>query len=838
MAMRTFAQELDWVPSYEVQGTFGVSSIAGHLIVEHGLEHAAALSFLKAPFRCAELGADQLKALLAVSYNNLIEWHLFVSGSDARWVNNLADRALSPEADTIVALNAGDLSRVLSSSKLDEVDRTTSLRRSIKSCDDAVLQVISRWKLLLKADYPNVENRNLSALFNALIFVRGCEDRNLDRPSGSTRVLLHVLGTRTEDHVDVLEVLRESLRQTEIASALGEYIQEAALEPFRTLDFATAHNLFRELYAPKDGAYEFNFALMSKHALSRIYEKYVALLRPEESDERSTQLSMIGALPKEVHQYKSGTIYTPQFVAGFFARFVRDNLTPRSFRELHSIDPACGSGLFLRNLLELQCDPFAQGITPATIGLAFSNTEGIDKDVNACEATRLSLALLHLIATGSLPPAANLRVTNADAIAAIMAGELEPGTYGAVMSNPPYVKLDHLHPDDRETYKRYLGEEYSGRLDAYIPFVRLCLELSRPGGIVCLVLPQAFLTATNASSLRRDISDHFDVRCLIDLTAVPVFDKVGTYTILLILQRRTTRSTFESPPANVAHVTEAVGVALQACLDGRAVKNQYFTVYSAPQSIFRAKSWVLVSPEQLRINERLGNLPTLSEFMTVAQGFVTGSDTVFIRHREAIPRGEESIYVDYLPDRRIGRYSVPKKTDEVVFFPFDGERQLTGDEIESRFPETWIYLCSKREQLESRKSVTGSGVPWWRPVRPREPSTILRPKIVCPHLMLTPRFAVNSNGRLAVSHSPFVFSKDEGEEQTLIRFFCAVLNSTVCNWYLRTYAPKYGRGYNRLEVNLLSAAPVPNLISVDAVTLASVVDMVDRLSRKLAACRT
>ena len=85
MAMRTFAQELDWVPSYEVQGTFGVSSIAGHLIVEHGLENAAALSFLKAPFRCAELGADQLKALLAVSYNNLIEWHLFVSGSDARW---------------------------------------------------------------------------------------------------------------------------------------------------------------------------------------------------------------------------------------------------------------------------------------------------------------------------------------------------------------------------------------------------------------------------------------------------------------------------------------------------------------------------------------------------------------------------------------------------------------------------------------------------------------------------------------------------------------------------------------------------------------------------------
>ena len=314
---------------------------------------------------------------------------------------------------------------------------------------------------------------------------------------------------------------------------------------------------------------------------------------------------MVRPLPEEVHQYKSGAVYTPQFVAGFFARFIRDNLTPRSFRELRSIDPACGSGLFLRNLLELQCDPFAQGITPATIDLAFSRTEGIDKDVNACEATRLSLALLHLIATGSLPPAASLRVTNADAIVTIMAGKLDRRTYGAVMSNPPYVKLDHLHPDDRETYRRYLGEQYAGRLDAYIPFVQLCLELSQPGGIVCLVLPQAFLTATNASSLRRQIYDDFDVRCLIDLTAVPVFDKVGTYTILLILQHRGARSTRESPPANVAQVTEAVGSALQACLDGRTVKNQYFSVFSAPQSIFRAKSWILVSPEQLRIDEKL-----------------------------------------------------------------------------------------------------------------------------------------------------------------------------------------------------------------------------------------
>jgi tRNA1(Val) A37 N6-methylase TrmN6 len=156
----------------------------------------------------------------------------------------------------------------------------------------------------------------------------------------------------------------------------------------------------------------------------------------------------------------------------------------------------------VRNLLELQCDPFAPGITLSSISNAFSRAEGIDKDENACEATRLSLALLHLIATGTLPIAANLRVKNADAIAESIKGNLDNGAYGAVLSNPPYVKLDHLSPEERDIYRGYFGQQYTGRLDAYVPFVHLCLELSQPGGLVCLVLPQTFLTAANASILR------------------------------------------------------------------------------------------------------------------------------------------------------------------------------------------------------------------------------------------------------------------------------------------------------------------------------------------------
>src|SRR5665213_2770084 len=90
VAMRGFAEQLQWTPSYAVQGSFGVDMVSSHLVVEHGLENSATISFLKAPFRASELDNTQLRSLLTISYNNLVEWHLFVSQYDVRRVNNLA----------------------------------------------------------------------------------------------------------------------------------------------------------------------------------------------------------------------------------------------------------------------------------------------------------------------------------------------------------------------------------------------------------------------------------------------------------------------------------------------------------------------------------------------------------------------------------------------------------------------------------------------------------------------------------------------------------------------------------------------------------------------------
>jgi hypothetical protein len=823
-AIRGFATELHWTPSFELHSPVADTGADDHLIVEHGLQNSAIISFIKTPRRTMDLDPFQLRSLLSISFNNLVEWHIFVSESEVRYINNLTE----PYFDKTFSISRAS-TEFVSAEKFDYVAETvfseSGTRRTLQACDDALIQVIARWKRLLKADYRRLTNDQISALFNSIIFSRACEDQKKSSDDViPSRLLLTTLDETQNGPVHFVSLITESLARcgTQMPQ---DVLDIRALQKLPRIERLTAQQLLADFYRPSFAAYDFDFALMSKHALSRIYERYVALLEFEEGARK--QLSFLPEIPQERSAVKSGSVYTPLFVASFFARFLRDNLTPKAFRGLQTIDPACGSGIFPRTILELQCNPLVPGTTTQTIAAAFKNAYAIDRDPNASQATKLSLALLHLVATGTLPQ--KLNVLTANAIELALDDDLPLENAGAVLANPPYVKLDHLSSKDRKTYSTYLADEKTGRPDSYLAFMKLCFDLANEGGFVCLVLPQVFLLANNAAPLRRRISSDFDVRCLIDLSAVTVFEDVGAYSILLILQKRN-GSLAASPYAHIARIQGLAGQALQAVLEGKSIMTDYYQVFDIQQDFFERDEWTLLRPAEIELERKLAKFKSLSNYLAVHQGFVTGADDIFIRPKPLVPQGEEQIYINYLPDRDIGRYSVPKTLQQVVFYPFEKGRPLSESSLKTNYPKTWAYLKSHRTKLAARKAVTSGDTPWWRPVRPREPSHMLSSKIVCPHLMLTPRFALDLNGRLAVSRSPFLIPREENSDDSFLKFFCAVLNSPMAHWFITSHAPKYSRGYNRIEVPVLKSVPVPDPAQIPPGTLKEIIRLVDAVS--------
>lgn len=822
--LNDFAYELGWQPSDRLSGMTVDDFANAHLVVEHGLENTAIITFLRAPRRFSDLDHAEKRRLLTISYNNLVDWHIQVDTDRVTFVFNRTEPASIVEMHRIARDSIDKLRNEAFESIVGKRPNP-----NLPALDNALIETISFWKRNLSAemDYA-VSNEALSALFNSIIFVRAAEDHHRRfQSSGLERSRIYSSQALLESwHAEQSTLRRAIIFNIErfIKGDIPEYlIDDSLLSTFDNLDRQTVRALLSDFYRNRYAPYDYDFSVMSKHALSRIYEHYVSILRLEDSPQLT--LPLFRRLPEEERDKAYGSIYTPQFIARFFAKYLREQMPPLAYKRLETADPACGSGIFLRTLLELQCDPTQDGVTTELIQTAFGNVLGLDVDENACQATRLSLALLYLVLTHGLPK--DLKILPEESIQYYQDHPELKSSFDAVIANPPFVSLDTQTSAMRKRVAQFMGEHASGRIDMYLAFLRIGLDMLKPGGYGLFVLPHSFLLGENAKGMRRHIIDNAWVRCLADLSAIRVFEDSGSYIILLVFQKKPETGQ-NAPPATIIKCQDLVGRALQDAVEGRRVETSFYSIYDVEQETFSEDDWLVLPPTESRLKRRFEGLPVVDDFLYVRQGFVSGADDVFIVPAEAVPSGEEVIYVPYLPDREMQLYTVPKATSSYFFYPYVDGQKIHEERMKDDFPQTWAYLNSRKSKLKARSSLDRYGKEWWEPMWPRPPRNMMRPKIISPHLVLVPRFSLDLEGKYAISHSPLLYPKETGAEEDLLRFFIAVLNSAACYWYISAFSHVYRGGYVMLEPKTLKKTPVPDPAGVPLGVKRRLLALVDR----------
>ena len=507
---------------------------------------------------------------------------------------------------------------------------------NIPPLDDVLINTISLWKRNISAELNNeVSNGNLSALFNAIIFLRALED-NKKRYSTLEKDVNVLISACTsypgsENFTGVLVAAQEILEQINIPEYLLDFNQ---LTVFNSLSKNTIVYLFQDFYRNRaTDFYKYDFSIMSKHALSRIYERYVAILRLEETN----QLALFPQLPEEDINKAYGAIYTPEYVARFFARYLKQNLTPTAFGNMSIAEPAVGSGIFLRTLLEIKCDPKIDDNSISKIKEQFQNLIGIDIDENACQAVKLSLALLQLVLTNEFP--SDLNIKNDDGIHYFTVNGQHKGTFDSVISNPPFIATELLTNQFKERIVEYLGPLNQGRPDSYLAFLKVGIDLLKPGGYGCFVLPHSFLIAETAGKIRSFLKDSCWIRSLADLSAIQVFGNTGVYVILIIFQKKI-ETIAAAPRATIIKCRDFVGRALQDAIQNNLTENKFYSVFEIDQTFFDANSWSILPNKEIQLSKKLELFSSLKNFLEVRQGFVTGADDVFILDKKMVPNGE------------------------------------------------------------------------------------------------------------------------------------------------------------------------------------------------------
>lgn len=222
-------------------------------------------------------------------------------------------------------------------------------------------------------------------------------------------------------------------------------------------------------------------------------------------DERHYWISSLYALlmPKG-HRRRLAAYFTPPHLA----RHAIDLLIEYGVKPGKDciLDPASGGAAFLVPLAaQIAKQNRQRGSGAHSTLLAIESTlAGIEIEHDLAVLSQVLLADLlraEITKAGRVP---SIAIRTADTLRL----DCSPGTYDAIVGNPPYGRV---FSPEKSLLSRFAPVITNGYVNLYSLFVEQALRWVRPNGLICLIVPMSFIGGPNFATLRKRILQCSDI---------------------------------------------------------------------------------------------------------------------------------------------------------------------------------------------------------------------------------------------------------------------------------------------------------------------------------------
>ena len=424
------------------------------------------------------------------------------------------------------------------------------------SVDQLFLQQINRWRLMLGDEIlkyePSIKENNLNDIvqsyLNRIIFLRVCEDRNLEL----YKTLLSFA------NISDFRALINKFEEADKKYNSGLFEQVLSDEIIRNIS-SVFWIIICELYFPEC---PYSFSVFASDILGSIYEIFLS--------EKLTILDGSLALVKKLENVDKDIITTPVFVIKDILRqtilSACSSKTNQEILSLNICDIACGSGAFLLEAYQLVSDiliDFYLKNNPSMLiqtsissyKLSFEIKKelllkcifGIDKDYNAVEATKFGL-LLKLLENenntslennnpilpslddnikwgNSLITSDNLEDVSEEITNQINPYDFEERQFDFIIGNPPYMKsedMKNITAFEFPIYKEKYESAYK-QFDKYFLFIERAIGLLKENGRLGFIVPSKFTKVGAGKKLRNLLTTNGYIERIISFGANQIF---------------------------------------------------------------------------------------------------------------------------------------------------------------------------------------------------------------------------------------------------------------------------------------------------------------------------
>ncbi|MBD8923185.1 restriction endonuclease subunit M [bacterium] len=444
-----------------------------------------------------------------------------------------------------------------------------------QTIDEMFLKQINDWRVQLGQELFNIKGGNIEDInieiqefINEIVFLRICEDRNLP------------LYKTLQKSISIDSMLQKELEKIiEIADKRYNSGIFKERNIINELDKNILKNIITDLYYPNS---PYDFTVISSNILGEIYEVFISETLIVKNNEVILQAK------KE--NLNRAIVTTPYDVVKFMVSKSLEKFTnkksPEEIKKLRIADIACGSGIFLTEVLDYlinYCqDWYEKNKKYDNLEETYTNTYkltykekkeiltnclyGVDIDYQAVEVAKFSLLLKVLeneteetvINENPVLPSLDSNIVNGNSLIDLEMIEdattdelinIRPFSFNdinggnkfdLIIGNPPYVKTeDMIKLQDKKEVQAYKSKYYVAykQFDKYFLFIQRAIDLVKDDGTVCYIVPNKFINNVSGENIRELISENKYLKMFIDFNYQQVFKDKTIYSSIILLNK-------------------------------------------------------------------------------------------------------------------------------------------------------------------------------------------------------------------------------------------------------------------------------------------------------------
>ncbi len=531
-----------------------------------------------------------------------------------------------------------------------------------------------------------------------------------------------------------------------------------------------------------------------------------------------SQLDLFGEVSNHLiykNKNYSSVHYTPSFISRTIVEQCLQDLDLKK-KSLRIIDPACGSGEFLIEILKQLKERKYTGKVKLI---------GYDNSNMAVNATKFLLKYeKNRIWKSKLSYEVNYVEDSL---------REDWGTRNdLVLMNPPFFSWELLKNDlYKESVKETLGEVFEKKPNQASAFFFKAFNSINSKGKVGCVMPASILTSDSYQKLREDIQSKYSLS-LIGKLGNFVFEDALTDVAIIIGSKL--NSTFDGNTKVLWSRNES-GIVKTALRELRKIEytnkmtssNQDFSIYDPISFPFFTNNWKVLSfkeNEFLKSIKRFAaedKMTFVKNLFDVKQGINSGKNKIFKISKEefdSLPKNEKEFFKPVVDNKAIEKCSINKSS--FIWFPYDlnGITIKTEKGLKKNVPIFYKTLSKFKKELSDRPRKGENK--WWYLGEHRAWLLKPEPRLVSTRFGNSSSFAFDSEGEFVVENGSAWLPKRKFELNQYY-FYLALFSSSIFDQLLSIYSKQLSGGkWYDLGKKYSQEIPIPNIFKDNVKNLA------------------